>query len=559
MNSIEEKDYEERVKQRVLILKDLMEQEKIVFSESMKDELEESFSKARYNENGEPDLSTIDGKIRSIALAAEHFDYRMKMKDLISLIDIQRKYFSMIEGNFRQFYDVMVRKGLTPHEVASNIAYGNNNTDFIEEAIEPLLQDFTEFWHAVAETAYIHLEDENKSIKAVFGGDLFPQNNENIASKCGIYTDTIILPCPFIRAKGLFNIWKRQERVYYIMKLALNILQYKSLALTDLNKPIIVIVADKEMINDFAYEQVQKLGQKDTLFHAEKVFGRKFESIEDLIEFGRGLNSVDKVFNEIKNPQRVLFDTEFKEPLKLQIEKSMSGQTSQIMGTSHPGIIVSMLGMGRMGVCNELLIKAIKVNGVPLIDAPTSWEYFKWKLEYDAERSFPNHGFDKLHVVKGLSELMNTNLNWIGKIPPEGLIELRKSGAIDEIRAVLSKGIIDIIKLNELDFNSTSKIVLENLQNAFSAHQRNINQLKSKKWRVAGKDFGSWIVMGTVEIAAACIGTPLYGISTVVLDQLFDAPKLKDLPKTIGKLKDIEKEKINIRKSPLGLIFKYSK
>jgi hypothetical protein len=230
----------------------------------------------------------------------------------------------------------------------------------------------------------------------------------------------------------------------------------------------------------------------------------------------------------------------------------MSGQANQLLGTSNPGIIVAAMALGRMSVCNEILIKSAKVNGIPLIDAPTSWEYFKWKLEYDTERTFPNEDFSKLHIVKGLEGLSNTNLKWIGKIPPKGLIELRKTGAIDEIRQILSKGIDEIVLSNELDFLTTSNKVLENLHLAFKQHEESINKLIAKKWKVAGKDFGSWIVMGS-----ACIGTPLYGLSTLALNQILDAPKIKDLPKTLDKMKEIENEKANIKRSPLGLIFKY--
>lgn len=557
MKSQEELEYDERVKKRVLILKDLMVQGKIKFAESMRKDLEESFSKARFDENGEPDLATIDGRIRSIALAAEHFDYREKTKDHVSLFEIQSKYFSTLEQNFDVFYKEMVKHKLTPHEVANHVAYGKGSIDFLDDGVNSILDYYQEFWNAVSETAYIHVEDQYNSVKAVFGGDLFPQNDENIASKCGIYTDTIVLPCPFIRSRGLFKTWNKQQRVYYLLKLSLNVLQYKDLALADLEKPIVVILPDKEMMSESAFEQIQKLGEKDTLFHAKKVFGREFNTLEELLNFGKELDTVDKVIKEIKDQQKVLFDTEFKESLKLQIEKQVSGQSKQLMATDNPGIIVSMLGLGRMGVCNELLMKSLIVNGVPLIDAPTSWEYFKWKLEYDSERSFPNQNFDKLHVVKGLNGLTDTKLNWIGRIPPEGLIELRKSGAIDEVRAILSNGIEELIKSNELDFAATSNKVFENLNQAYLQHQQNISALKNKKWKVAGKDFGSWIVMGTIEIAAACTGTPFYGISTVILNQILDAPKLKDLPKTVDKLKDIEQEKRNLRKTPMGLIFKY--
>lgn len=557
MKSREQREYEERVKRRVLILKDLLEEGKIKVVENLANDLNESLSKARFDENGEPDLDTIDGRIRSMALMAEHFDYREKMKAAISLYQIQESYFTRFEVNFKDFYEIMLKKSLTPHQVAEFAAYNHSN-DYLDKAIEPIIDELNEFWSAVAETGYYHLQDQGKSIKAVFGGDLFPSNDQNIASKCGIYTDTIILPCPIIRSRHMFKVWNKQERVYYLVKHALNILQYKDLALADTEKPIVVVLADKEMIDESSFEQIRKLGEHDAVYHAEQVFGRKFSSMEELIEFGNSLDTVDKVVKEIKNPDKVLFDTEFKEPLSIQIEQQINGQSGQLMQTQHPGLIVSILGLGRMSVSNELLFKAAKVGGgIPLIDAPTSWQYFKWKLEYDGERTSKNLNLPKSHILQGLNSLSKTNLQWIGKIPPEGLIEIRKSGAIDEIRNILSKGIDELVLSNSLDYEYTAKMVYENLNNAFENHQKNIKELVSKKWKIAGKDFGSWLAMGTLEIASAYTGTPLYGISTIVLSQIIDAPKLKDLPKSVKTIKEIEKEKQNLSKSPIGLMFNY--
>ena len=101
-------------------------------------------------------------------------------------------------------------------------------------------------------------------------------------------------------------------------------------------------------------------------------------------------------------------------------------------------------------------------------------EYFKWKLEYDSERTYPDKDYSKLHIVKGLNGLDNSKLQWIGKIPPKGLIELRKNGAINEIREILLKGIDELVNTNQFDFTSTSHKVFNNLNFAFNQHQENI-------------------------------------------------------------------------------------
>ena len=562
MKSKEEKEYEKRVKSRVLILKEYLEKGDKKINIVNKDDainFEDSFRKIRFDTDGDPILETVDSRIRSLALIIEQVDHKDKMKTAISLQQIQEGYFNRIEGNFNHFYKIMLENNVSPHQVANVIAYGKESIDHLDEVINPILKDLEEYWELVAESGYLHLEDDYDSIKAVFGGDLFPSNEENIASKCGIYTDTIILPCPFIRSRHMFDIWNKEQRVYYLLKHALNILQYKELALTELDKPIVVILPDKEMMDEFAYEKVSKLGEKDALYHAGKVFDRKFESIGELIDFGKSLDTIEKVTNEIKDRNRVLFDTEFKDSLEVQIKNHIESDSAKASRTDNPGFLVSMMGFGRMSVCNELLLKSSKVGGIPLIDAPTSWEYFKWKLEYDSERTYPDKDYSKLHIVKGLNGLDSSKLQWIGKIPPKGLIELRKNGAINEIREILLKGIDELVNANQFDFTSTSHKVFNNLNFAFNQHQENIKKLTNKKWKIAGKDFGSWLVMGSVAIASACLGTPLYGVSTVVLNQMIDAPKIKDLPKTVENIKQTEREKEQLKKSPLGLMFNYSK
>jgi hypothetical protein len=555
MKSDEEREYEERLKRRVLILQEMLKEGKMKIPYDS--QVEKSLTACRYDSNGEPDLSTIDGAVRSMALMAEHFHDRQQFKDAISLAEIQNRYFEGIHGNFDFFYNKMIELKLTPHETASQVAYGDHKIDYIHEKVGLFLKDIVEFWEIHSEAAYIHVEDSYDSIKAVFGGDLFPANDENIASKCGIYTDTIVLPCPFVRSKNLFDRWDKKQQVYYLLKHALNVLQYKTLAIANTKHPIIVILPDKEMMSEEDLEQVTDLGNKDALFHAGKIFNRDFDSLEELFDFANRLDTVDKVIPQIKDSKRVLFDLDNKESLEDQIIKESDGQSAQLLGTDNPGTIVAALGIGRMNVCNEILLKSARLRGTPLIDAPTSWQYFKWKMEYDAERTHPDEDFNKLHIVKGLNHLSDTSLQWIGKIPPEGLIELRKSGAMDEIREILSKGIDELTDANNFDFTSTSHKVFNNLNFAFNQHQTNIKNLIDKKWKVAGKDLGSWLVMGSIEIAAACIGTPLYGLSSVVLNQILDAPKLKDIPKSIDKIKEYEKEKLKLKKSPLGLMFKY--
>lgn len=546
-------EYESVIKQRVLLLQKYIQEGKIKF-DSIPD-LEKSLLACRFDEKGEVDLNTVNPVVRTLASLAEDIEYREKCKNLISLEEIQYEYFTFIENNFSFFYKMMQKTKAAPYQVAEVAAYGNSDFHELLDNLTEFLDAIVKFWEGYSASAYVHIEDSNDSLKGVFGGDLFPF--ENIASKCGIYIDTVVLPCPFIRSKFLFTRWNDNDKIYYLVKHALNILSYKELALADTDYPIVVILPDKEMLPEVDKEYVDSLGKQDGLFHAGKLFGRKFTSVDELMDYADQFDTVEKVIDSVKDKKRLLFNAENTMPIEEQFIEQVSKKSGVLLDTNHPGRIVASLAFGRMNVCNELLVKSTILNGTPVIDAPTSWEYFKWKMEYDAERTYLNQDVQNLHIVKGLNHIKDTPLQWVGKIPPDALIELRKTGAINEIRSILAKGVDEIVSADSLNFEATSRHVFDNLNSAFIQHEKNIKKLKTKKWKVAGKDFGSWLVMGSIEIASACIGTPLYGLSTVVLNQLLDAPKLKDLPKSIDKIKNVNKNIKALNKSPIGLMFNY--
>jgi len=551
VNNEEQKAYEQRLRRRLKILQEKFKEGKIIIREGLK--VKDSLLAVRTGPDGEIDLDTVDGLVRSMALAATHIHDREEIKKSISLTEIQNTYFSFIEQNFGQFYKIMKKKGATPHDFGLVASKNQNTIAEITEKLDQFLEVLVEFWEQTSDAAHIHVEDMHNKLKGVFGGDLFPSHDENIASKCGIYTDTIILPDPFMRSLYLFKLWDDSDRAYYFMKHALNILQYKDLACADVEDPIVVILPDMASLEQEEKKFIYQLGKEDALIHARKIFGREFESFEELLEFAKELDTIERVMVEIADPSRILFNTEWEGDTFEQIHRATTDQTTKLLCTNNPGMIVAYQGLGRMSVSNEILIRARRLRGTPIIDAPTSWKYFTWKIEYDAECAEREHDVKDLHVIRGLQNLADNEMQWLGKVPIDALIEIRKAGALSDIREILGKGIADLSAANPNNFHRTSKQVIENINDAFDHHKSNIKKLKTKKWKFAGKDVGSWLVIGTLGISAAATGMPVWGLAAIAADQLLDAPKLKDIPKSI---KDLAKESNDLRQSPVGMFFK---
>ena len=94
--------------------------------------------------------------------------------------------------------------------------------------------------------------------------------------------------------------------------------------------------------------------------------------------------------------------------------------------------------------------------------------------------------------------------------------------------------------------------IRDSIHSAFDNHKKNVDLLKSKKWKFAGNDIGSWFVVGSLAVTAAATGTATWGIAAVLADQMLDAPKLKSIP---GSIKSLAKSSKELNRSPVGILY----
>lgn len=353
-----------------------------------------------------------------------------------------------------------------------------------------------------------------------------------------------------MNSRDLFPRWEKREAVRYFIKNAMNVLSYKELALAEVQPPIVVILPFQSSYDENQRGIVGEWAKADALAHAAKVFGRSFTSMEELLEFCQNLETPEQVVASLVDPSRLLFDVEWTDSTESQIQRALT-EFGSISGAHNAGTMVAAQCVGRMMQATDLLVKSRSLGGTPLIEAPTSWQYFNWKLEYDAPVSDDNL---PLHILQGLQWAGNNEVQWIGRIPPAALIEMRQQGAVEEIRSVLTTGIEEVENTDATNFIPVGQKIVENISDAFDRHQRTLANLRRKKLQFWGHDVGSWVVTGAIEVGAAVAGTPLFGLASFAAGQVSDPPKLKDIPKRFSEL---QKEQSGLRKSPLGLFFRH--
>src|SRR5215203_4855031 len=98
MTDVERREYEQRLKRRLNILKEEMEAGTLHINPGLS--VIESLKAVRYGPDGEIDLDTVDDGVRSLALAMEMVHDRRETKKIISLPELQRGYFENVRGIF---------------------------------------------------------------------------------------------------------------------------------------------------------------------------------------------------------------------------------------------------------------------------------------------------------------------------------------------------------------------------------------------------------------------------------------------------------------------------
>jgi hypothetical protein len=540
------------LRHRLGLLKKRLQEDKIVFGDGLS--VAESFKAVRTDATGEIDLDTVDSNIRALALAVQAVEDREDAKKAISLADLQQGYFDFVERNFGWLYKDMVEQGATPGQVASSIAAHPQAVKDIGGSIPGFNEWIAELWGSASDTAHYHVQDL-RGLKAVFGGETFPQGNRNIVSSSGVYTDTIVLPDPFLRTQNLGFEVGSAEQVSWFVKAALSLLHYREAATAGLDVPLVVIVPDQTYLDQHEKEMLRTVSTPSALAHLEAMFGIAFGSLEEAGAYLTKFTASSEVIAQLKDPKRLVFDVDDQRPLEEQIENYMRGYVRRFHNTGA-GEAVLLSAVGRMTQATDLLRRSTRLGGTPIIDAPTSWRYFAWRLDHDAQ-TLPSKDGRRLHLHmnKALQSAASGEMQWLGQVPVAALIEMRKNDVLPELRQMLSQGVEQLADLRPDNFYRTGDQVVENIQNAFDEHRKAIASLTGKKWRFAGIELASCVVKGVVQVASAC-GVPVVSVIGAALDQVVDIPKMKDVPKRIRTLKE---EGDKLKSSAVGMLFNVSK
>ncbi|MEK0169210.1 hypothetical protein [Pseudescherichia vulneris] len=555
METYQNEDYVNDLTDRVFLIRRELELGKIKIASNLIEGFVSSFEKIRLRADGKVDPATVDGRIRSMGAAVSHFIEREETKKKYSIYDLQKAYYDMLFSNFGYQFQDMVSNNLEPYQIASYLSQQEKYVIQIDGAFEEFYKLIKDFWEGASDIGVIHLQDGGQ-LKANFSGDLFPSYDENAVSIAGLYVDTISLPCPVLRVGRLHGQIHKNEFVRLLLKHVLTCMSYRNIALEEIEPAIVLILPDRRDFTEHSFANLRSECEPYVLAHAQYLFDREFESQDELRDFSTSLKDIDSVIKNLKRPDRLVFDTEWGGDARNQLTRLLSDKdrmTYKIFG-DHAGLEVFTSCVGRMPQAYSAKRNAQELGSTPYINANTSWLYYTWLIEYESKNfDINNQELKNMHMVHAISEGMQDGFSWLGSVPINKIIELRRNGLMDEVRNVLSSGVDKLINASAENYIQTSQQVMDNVDRAFIEHQRFLEKAKREKLKIYGLEVAPCVVNGMIAVAGAMTGN--YALASVSAGLgIYGMPTIKDIK---SKFK-IRQEKIETyQKSVTGILFSH--
>ena len=303
------------------------------------------------------------------------------------------------------------------------------------------------------------------------------------------------------------------------------------------------------------YKELANLSKFDATQIGSRLFGKDFDSFEDVVEFGAQFETDEEIVSEIADESVFLHDFNVGRSISEQLAEldkdsrmNWHEHDLQRMGLIGPQRILRTI-QTRMMQVNEVLLHATEISAHPVIQAPVTFHWLESKLRTNAEimsKVLEVDIFSQLPLTNGL---LTERLQWLANVPVTDLVTLRKQGFLSELREIISTSVGDLSNARLDDFDRIGSTVDVNLNTALNRHQEFLREIHNETL--------DGLLISVPALLASVVGTilPLFGIITpwtLIAAGAIGTASLKDLIPSLTKLK---RERENAERTPVGILW----
>ncbi len=394
---------------------------------------------------------------------------------------IQSDYIELIDSYLKPLGKDAVKDHIRSGNRYSTLPYFS---DVLLAYYESLPNDIYNFWKANAKELHKAIIEQN-SLKLCYSGDLSPSNASNLVSKLGLYVDTVLIPDPVFNITAqLSRIVSDQHYLRALIRHSLNIMSLAPILTADLEIPIATIYPVTELYNTEFMKPARIEAKKDTIHYLNTTFDLSLKEEDDPLEALKSFKTPKQLVDILVKPDNLIPD--LKTPnIAEGFENSLNqiGDYAGRFAKLNAGESLGSYLFGRLLSFHEHFAVCKKYGGEPIYDSPNSWKMFTWFLDdvFPGGNILTNEGLVANSI--GIKDP-----KWIGKLPPEKLIEARANGELSEIRGILTNDINRMRLSPDKDLDKITEITRNNLKEAFEDHQKKANDIErtlKRKYKIS--------------------------------------------------------------------------
>lgn len=389
-------------------------------------------------------------------------------------------YFDWLREHFGHLADEATRYHVTAGDVARDYLGNPVRRQLFQEMLPGLCQRVEDFWrdNGVLVNAEVR---RLPGLKARFGGDVGPQVSDAVFERAGLYFESILVQ------DALLNVARLPEEIakirdYYFLKYAITHVMLRDVYLTDIYPPIAVLTdhaeSDTQYIKGF-----HAAARLDCVLLTNELYEQNFDTFGEVEAFVASFANVQEALNEVQKPELIYFEESAPlDPLgqwdayAMRSQFDLNSQQRLEPRFDQPKTLLFAM-LSRTLQARATMFGASFYEAHPLVVAPVSFHWLHWIINTNnklASLAPEVVGNSKLSLTNAL---LSKDLNWLSDVPLAGLVELRRTGRLSELRSVIGQELDRVRNSSEGSLEAVIGQVDYNLSTALQKHQDEIKEL----------------------------------------------------------------------------------
>jgi hypothetical protein len=387
-------------------------------------------------------------------------------------------------------------------------------------------------------------------LKLVLGGtSRFLQSQLDAFRRTALYADTILIPDPVLpwvesaRMEEKFRDINLLEAIFYLLRL-------KPFVNADLSYPALIVFQSweksLEASDNVTKEGINSLANSVLSHH----LGRAFNGLEEIARYAARHES--EFLEDVE--RKGLFiapGAESSQPIRTQISeyiqtiKTWRSEAVALQLTNLPPSQLVFNGiLERIAPQWHLLENAEELHANPLFALKVHWHYYRLCTTTFDARLLEEH-LVKPETIATIRALAEPRFEWLGNVPIDTLVELRRENENEHFRRTLSEFTSALHESNLEDIERTASEVGRGIASLLGEHQREVRKIEAKykslhlgtavkSWTTAAALFLPTLAPFLAPFIPAVTGTAALALAgKYVKDKVDHARDLKQLSRSL--------------------------